>query len=270
MTSADSHKYPPGSDLPLLLVDIDGVLSLFGGDLGSHARLVPLDRGHSALPFVHRRRSPARPDRAFRAGLVQRLGGEGRRAPSTPARAAFGYPLPALRSHRRAPMPTGSSPRSIATRRAPAGTGRRRAQRRLSRVGRALARRRRCWTCRPSPRTGSRGRQRELLLEWARRAWHRRDGRAGATSSGCGHGRSGAGRPAGACGGSGVERAQRQACGGGGTMLSASDQRPSPSLQPLREHRLRRPVRRAGPRCGPGSAPSRRRSARRPGRRACR
>ena len=89
-SSVDPHK-------PLLLVDIDGVISLFGGDLTRQDGLFPLDRGHSPLPFGHRRRSPARAGRAFRAGLVQRLGGEGRRAPAPPARAAGRPAVPALR-----------------------------------------------------------------------------------------------------------------------------------------------------------------------------
>jgi hypothetical protein len=35
LSSAESHKFSPAIDRPLLLVDIDGVLSLFGGDLGA-------------------------------------------------------------------------------------------------------------------------------------------------------------------------------------------------------------------------------------------
>ncbi len=90
---------------PLLLVDIDGVISLFGG-AGSAAAasrgLLPLDRRHSALPFGHRRRSPARPRGAFRARLVQRLGGEGRRAPAAPAGPPRRAAVPALRRARSA------------------------------------------------------------------------------------------------------------------------------------------------------------------------
>ena len=78
--------------------------------------LVPLDRGHSPLSFVHRRRSPARPRRAFRARLVQRLGGEGQRASPPPARAARRACRSCASSARSAAAtPTGSSTRSTPT-----------------------------------------------------------------------------------------------------------------------------------------------------------
>ena len=68
---------------PLLLVDIDGVISLFGafGRTASAGQARSIDRRHPPLSFVHRRRAPARLCPTLRAGLVQRLGGEGRRVP---------------------------------------------------------------------------------------------------------------------------------------------------------------------------------------------
>ena len=87
---------------PLLMVDIDGVISLFGAPRRARARrrrgVLPLDRGHAPLPFVHRGRSPACARRALRARLGQRLGGAGQRTPPPPARAARAAAVPALRA----------------------------------------------------------------------------------------------------------------------------------------------------------------------------
>ena len=134
------------------MVDIDGV------DLAvrrppperrraSAARgLLPLDRRHTPLPFVHRRRSPACARRALRARLGERLGGEGQRTPAPPARPARGAAVPALLPRRSAP--DGTNARALEARRdrrlrrrAAAGLDRRRLQRRLPRVGARRARR---------------------------------------------------------------------------------------------------------------------------------
>ena len=145
---------------PLLMVDIDGVISLFGGD-GSPARaapggrLLPLDRGHTALPFGHRGRSPACARRSVRPGLGERLGGEGRRTPPPPARPARRAAPPALRARGRAQQ------RPLEARGDRRYAGRRplawiddALRRRLPRLGGAPARRRRC-SSRPTRGSGS-------------------------------------------------------------------------------------------------------------------
>ena len=155
------------------MVDIDGVISLFGGSPwrrgGSARGVLPLDRRHSPLPFVHGRRSPARARRAVRARLGQRLGGEGQRTPPPPARRC----PPGCRSC----ASTAMRPAAL------------RAHWKLEAIdayagGRALAwiddalndachewaararRRRRC-SCRPSPSRGSPAREAQLLAAWA-------------------------------------------------------------------------------------------------------
>ena len=86
---------------PLLLVDVDGVISLFG--FAPHEQ--PAGRwaivdGHPAPALPHRGRAPAPPGRALRPRLVHGLGGEGRR--STPARSGAPAGLPHLAFDRHA------------------------------------------------------------------------------------------------------------------------------------------------------------------------
>ena len=78
------------------MVDIDGVVSLFG--FAGHAPwtghpppdgLLPHDRRHTPLPLARRRRPPAGSQRRLRPGVGQRLGGEGRGVPAAPARPAL-------------------------------------------------------------------------------------------------------------------------------------------------------------------------------------
>ena len=72
---------------PLLLVDVDGVISLFG--FPQHAR--PAGRFEMVDGIAHflsatRRRTPSSAGRRVRAGVVHRLGGEGERVPPPRAR----------------------------------------------------------------------------------------------------------------------------------------------------------------------------------------
>ena len=116
------HERRGAAPAPLLMVDIDGVISLFAGRRGSpepsaaHAAVVPLDRRHTALPFGHRGRSPARAERAFRARLGQRLGGAANEHLPHLLGLPAGTALPALRARASgAPTRTGSWTRSNAT-----------------------------------------------------------------------------------------------------------------------------------------------------------
>ena len=139
---------------PLLMIDIDGVLSLFGktapGALAQASTTpgaggaIPLDRRHTALPFGHGRRSPARARPAVRSRLGERLGGEGRGIPPAPARPARRTALPALRDGR---SPAAHGQRALEARcdrgtrgRAPARMDRRLLQRRLRGLGRRAQR----------------------------------------------------------------------------------------------------------------------------------
>ena len=101
---------------PLLMVDIDGVISLFGAPTRpgsprgrSGARPPRPSRAPStrstAYPTSSRPRAAAHllePGRALRPGVGERLGGEGRGAPAPPARPARGAAVPALRALARA------------------------------------------------------------------------------------------------------------------------------------------------------------------------
>ena len=84
---------------PLLLIDVDGVISLFSGSghpghsgvasgFGTGPGVVRADRRHRPFPFGHGGRAPSGAGRTFRSRVVQRLGGEGRRVPPPPARAS--------------------------------------------------------------------------------------------------------------------------------------------------------------------------------------
>ncbi len=131
---------------PLLMVDIDGVISLFGvrplapRRVPAHGRgLVPLDRRHTPLPFVHRRRSPADARRACSSWSGRAAG---RRRPTNTSPTCSACP-PGCRSCASALAGVGSAQRPLEARgdrrlrgRAAAGMDRRRVQRRLPRVGR--------------------------------------------------------------------------------------------------------------------------------------
>ena len=108
------------------MVDIDGVISLFGFPTAV-ARTppprgpLPLDRRHPPLPFAHRRRSPARARRAFE--LVWASGWEERAdehlphllgLPARPARSCS-FERDVGRRASSTPAPTGSSRRSTPT-----------------------------------------------------------------------------------------------------------------------------------------------------------
>ena len=123
--------------LPLLLVDIDGVISLFAFEGGPPAGgLVPLDRWHTPLPFCQGGRAPARAHGLLRVGVGQRLGGEGQRIPAPPAWAAEAAPLELRRQGRAHQCPLEARlDRSLCGREA-FGLDRRRFQRGLPRVGR--------------------------------------------------------------------------------------------------------------------------------------
>ena len=117
----------------------------------SRRRHVPLDRGHTALPFGHRGRSPARPRRAFRARLGERLGRARRRSPALPARASFGDARSCASSGRSAaPTRTGSSTPSSAAPRSARWRGSTTRSTTSAAAGPSGARRRRC-SCRPTP-----------------------------------------------------------------------------------------------------------------------
>ena len=74
---------------PLLLIDVDGVISLFGFDQTEppEGRLT-CRRRPAALDLRRRRGPPGAPARHFRVRLVHGLGGPRRRAPPAPARPA--------------------------------------------------------------------------------------------------------------------------------------------------------------------------------------
>src|SRR3954453_11594802 len=98
---ADPYETAPGR--PLLLVDVDGVLSLFGFDAGSppegrmalvdglpHLLAPPTADRLRALARTQTRGSSRRPCPHLPVRLVHRRGGAPRRAPAAPARPAPG------------------------------------------------------------------------------------------------------------------------------------------------------------------------------------
>ena len=77
--------------IPALLVDIDGVISLWGFPPRLHARgVLGHRRRHRPFPFGRSRPQPARADGELRTGLVLRMGGQGQRLPPT----SLGLPGP--------------------------------------------------------------------------------------------------------------------------------------------------------------------------------
>ena len=111
------------AEKPLLMVDIDGVISLFGFAaqplIGVRWRPTARSTRSTAYPTSFRAAAAAAPAgarRRLRSGVGQRLGGEGQGIPAAPARAAVGSAVPALRALTwAAPTRTGSSPRSRST-----------------------------------------------------------------------------------------------------------------------------------------------------------
>ena len=155
------------------MVDIDGVISLFGaaGDAGDRSArgLLPLDRGHTPLPFVHRRRSPARRSPSCSSWCGPAAGKSG---PTNTSPTCSGCPAgcrscaSSARCGRcQRPLEARGDRRICGD--APAGLDRRRLQRGLPRLGRARARRPRCW-CRPTPSTGSPRAEARAAGGWAR------------------------------------------------------------------------------------------------------
>ena len=155
------------ADKPLLFVDIDGVLSLFGLRTGqASSGDVDQRRRHRRICIsATRLRAPSRPRRTVRPRLVQRMGGEGRRAPppcASPARSAPLSHLPRATTARRAlearrdRAPCG---------RPPAGLDRRRPDD-ACRAWAASATRRRCWS-RPTPPRGLTAAHVRALEGWA-------------------------------------------------------------------------------------------------------
>ena len=105
--STTLYEQPPR---PLLLIDVDGVLSLFGT-----RRRAGADRRHPAPALARGRGDAAHAYGRLRVRLVHGLGGPGRRAPAAPARpAARVAARDVLRP--RAATRTGSSPGSTPTR----------------------------------------------------------------------------------------------------------------------------------------------------------
>ena len=144
-------------DRPLLLIDVDGVISLFGFDPADPpAGRFQLVDGIAHFLSATARRTPARALGRVRARLVHGLGGEGQRATS---RSRSGFPGLC----RSSPSTTSTGPpaplearrdRRLRRLRPAAGVGRRRPRRALRRLGAEARPPRPCWS-RPSPRSGS-------------------------------------------------------------------------------------------------------------------
>ena len=130
---------------PLLLVDVDGVLSLFGAGVDRAACMPALVEGIPHFLSRARRRGPRPPGADVRVRLVHRLGGPRRRPPAAPARPPrrLGAPLVlrAPRGRRALEAARDRRPRGPAP---PARVDRRRPRRALPRLGGRARRARRC------------------------------------------------------------------------------------------------------------------------------
>ena len=165
-------------DKPLLMVDIDGVISLFGvlaaAGPASRRRAPPAARGrfHSIDGIPHFLSSTAAAHLLALADdfdLVWASGWEEQAEEYLPHLLGLPAGLPSCASSARArarPTPTGSSTRSTPTRAAPAGLDRRRLQRGLPRWARA--RPAPTLLVQTEPEDGLTSGRRELLAAWAR------------------------------------------------------------------------------------------------------
>ena len=158
--------HPLTPERPLLMVDIDGVISLHGIPPGEtvEGRLCTID-GLVAFALGHRRGTARRSERALRARLGKRLGRARRRAPAPPAGPAERPASPALRAVRRAlacPLEARGDRSEPAAARSRGSTIR---STRRANPGRRSAARRRC-SCRPT-RIGLTAAQARTLTEWA-------------------------------------------------------------------------------------------------------